>query len=249
MSELAQQIEAAFDYRGFVTVSKKDGSRIVGFIYDRTPKHVELYDEKAVNRIVIPVGDIAQVELSGEDTAAKATKIWERRIGGLEPPDTSAYGEWDAQRGGLAIVAMKRELETVASAIGAKAHDQRALGKLGTTTIAAVAIGIGGDAARAIAAEKPRLVIGAGYGGALESSLKTGEIVIVSAVKHGATVIAADEKLVAAARKALPEALVGEVAHATQVATSREEKQLIARDNPHAVAVDLETFHIARAAR
>ncbi|MFT3698037.1 MAG: hypothetical protein QM831_33155 [Kofleriaceae bacterium] len=246
---LAQQIEAAFDYRGFITVAKKDGSKVVGFMYDRTPKQVELYDDKAVNRIVIPVADIDTVELTGEDTAAKATKIWERRIGGLEPPDTSAYGEWDAQRGALAIVAMHAELDVVAKAIGARPHRTRALGKLANTTVAAVSIGIGGDPAKAIAAEKPRLVIGAGYAGGLESSLRTGEIVIVSAVRDGATVLHADPKLVTAAHRAIPEALVGEVVNSSRVATTREAKLLLRRDAPNAVAVDLETFAIARAAQ
>lgn len=241
--ELAPQIEAAFDYRGFVTVTRRDGSDVVGFIYDRTASHVELYDESATHRIRIPIVEIATVTLTGDDVAAKAQRIWERRIDGLEPPDTSAYGDWDAQRGALVIVAMPSELRRVSRAIGAKVRGARAIGQLEHTTIVATSIGIAGDvraAARAIAADKPRLVIACGLAGAVDAGLVTGDLVIADRANG----IAADPALVAAARKHLPSAAVGEIASTSSVATTPEAKQKLLP----ALAVDLETAAIAEAA-
>jgi len=243
-AELAPQIEAAFDYRGFVTVTKRDGSSVVGFVYDRTPSHIELYDETATHRIRVPVSEIDKVALSGEDIAAKAQRIWERRIDGLESPDTSAYGDWDAQRGALVIVAMPGELRRVSRAIGAKPRGTRAIGRLDQTTVVVQSIGIAGDvraAARAIAAEKPRLVIACGLSGAVDAGLTTGDVVIGERVNG----IAADAKLVAAARAQLPDAAVGEIASVSTVATTPEAKQRLLP----ALAVDLETAAIAEAAR
>ncbi|HEX8113358.1 MAG TPA: hypothetical protein VF516_36765, partial [Kofleriaceae bacterium] len=90
-------IDRAFDYRGYVTLSRRDGGKLVGFVYDRGPEHVELFDEAARCRIRLAVDQITDVEFTGEDSAANAQQIWERRKGALEPPDTPAWGEWSAR--------------------------------------------------------------------------------------------------------------------------------------------------------
>ncbi len=35
MTELRQALELAFDYRGDVTITRKDGARVEGYIFDR----------------------------------------------------------------------------------------------------------------------------------------------------------------------------------------------------------------------
>ncbi len=83
MSTFNEIIEKAFDYRGDVTVRLKDGSSLVGFIFNREFKgnsrcpepFIELMfaDTPATRRV--PCRDIASVEFTGEDTAAG--KSWE----------------------------------------------------------------------------------------------------------------------------------------------------------------------------
>src|ERR1700681_587232 len=87
-------LDRAFDYRGNVTLSQRDGSSLVGFVYDRGPDHVELVDEAARRPIRLAIDQITGVECTGEDSAAKAQQIWERRKGLLEPADTAAWGDW-----------------------------------------------------------------------------------------------------------------------------------------------------------
>ena len=78
MSELNQQVEHAFNYRGDVTVSFKDGKTLVGFLANRdfTP-HASLKKEPFVE-LYLPSGErqeyllatIASVEATGVDHAA-----------------------------------------------------------------------------------------------------------------------------------------------------------------------------------
>lgn len=78
MSDLNQQIDAAFSYRGDVTVSLKDGSTIVGFLSNRDFKpHASLRKEPFVElflpeggRREILIADLSSVALSGVDHAA-----------------------------------------------------------------------------------------------------------------------------------------------------------------------------------
>ncbi|HET9623423.1 MAG TPA: hypothetical protein VFP84_18750 [Kofleriaceae bacterium] len=250
---MAERIDEAFDYRGFVTVSRRDGTQLVGFIYDRSPTHVEMFDEACVERLRVPVSEIASIELTGEDSAAKATKIWERRKDSLESPNTSAWGEWESEdRPVLILVALPTELRAVAGALGARVHGAVARGKLGELPAVAVAIGMGGGAAHVIAAERPRLVISCGLSGGLDPALAAGDLVLASSVHDEAgESIAVGEPLLRAVRDALasegPPATVGEIVCATEVAATRGEKQALAR--PGRLAVDLESGAAARAAQ
>ena len=79
-------IDRAFDYRGYVTLSRHDGVKLVGFVYDRSPAHVDIVDETAGRRIRLAMDQIADVEFTGEDSAAKAQAIWQRRRTAREPP-------------------------------------------------------------------------------------------------------------------------------------------------------------------
>ena len=66
---VGELIERAFAYRGFVTISRRDGSLVVGYLYDRGPSHVEMYDESATQRIRIERSEIADIAFTGEDPA------------------------------------------------------------------------------------------------------------------------------------------------------------------------------------
>jgi hypothetical protein len=84
--ELRVALEKAFDYRGDVTITKKDGSRVEGYIFDRTSDKtledsaVRLFPKNRDEKISISYGDIARVEFTGRDTAAgKSFETWVKK--------------------------------------------------------------------------------------------------------------------------------------------------------------------------
>lgn len=92
--ELRQALEKAFDYRGDVTVTRKDGARIEGYIFDRrtgktlSDSVVRLYPKDSAQKISIPYSEIAALAFSGRDTAAGKSweawvkKYWQKRAAG-----------------------------------------------------------------------------------------------------------------------------------------------------------------------
>src|SRR5262249_45813279 len=92
---LIQLVQQAFDYRGYVTVVRHDGSKLVGFVYQRGAVDITMFDEQAANRVRVALHDIADISLTGDDSAAKAQQRWERRRNSLEARETSAWGEWE----------------------------------------------------------------------------------------------------------------------------------------------------------
>jgi adenosylhomocysteine nucleosidase len=249
-ADVTELIEQAFEYRGYVTVSRRDGSQLVGFIYDRGPTHVDLFDERAVKRIRLPIDDIADIAFTGEDSTAKAQRIWERRRGGLEPRETSAWGDWE-ERPTLILVALPLELRCVARALDTEIRDAAARGRLGGGRAIGLSVGMGGGAAHAVAAERPGLVISCGFSGALEASLGSGDLVLASSVRdEGGDRVEVAESVLRVTRAALDHrarVAEGEILCATHVAATREEKRGLAR--PGRLAVDLESWAAARAAQ
>ena len=73
---LQEQIEAAFDYRGDVTVTLAGGEQVVGFLFNRDlrparePHFVELF-LPAGGRRKVEVARIESIALTGRDHAAK----------------------------------------------------------------------------------------------------------------------------------------------------------------------------------
>jgi adenosylhomocysteine nucleosidase len=266
-------LDRAFDHRGYVTLSRRDGVKLVGFVYDRGPEHVELFDEAARCRIRLAVDQITGVEFTGEDSAVKAHQAWERRKGTLEPADTAVWGEWGEPEPGdrgdrdecgdrpaargprpvLILVALPAELRSVASVLGARPGGGGVRGRLGAVGAVGLAVGVGGGAAHAVAAERPGLVISCGFAGALDPSLAPGDLVLASSVHDEAgESIAASEPVLCAARRALdggdPACLAeGELLCTTEVVTSAEAKRALVR--PGRLAVDLESAPAAHAAR
>ena len=92
--EVQQALEKAFDYRGDVTITRKDGSKVEGYIFDRrtgktlADSIVRLFPKDADQKISIPYSEIAALAFSGRDTAAGKSfeawvrKYWEKKAAG-----------------------------------------------------------------------------------------------------------------------------------------------------------------------
>jgi hypothetical protein len=84
--EVRQALEKAFDYRGDVTITRKDGSKIEGYIFDRrtgktlADSAVRLFPKDADTKVSVPYSDIAALAFTGRDTAAgKSFEAWVRK--------------------------------------------------------------------------------------------------------------------------------------------------------------------------
>jgi hypothetical protein len=84
--ELRSALEQAFDYRGDVTVTRKDGAKIEGYIFDRiagptlNASFVRLLPKDSHQRMKISYADIAALHFSGRDPAAgKSLDAWVRK--------------------------------------------------------------------------------------------------------------------------------------------------------------------------
>jgi hypothetical protein len=84
--EIRVALEKAFDYRGDVTITRKDGSKIEGYLFDRrtaaTLKDsvVRLFPKDANEKVSIPYAEIAALAFTGRDTAAgKSWEAWMKK--------------------------------------------------------------------------------------------------------------------------------------------------------------------------
>jgi hypothetical protein len=100
--ELRIALEKAFDYRGDVTLTLKDNSKIEGYIFDRitgpslSASYVRVLPKDSTQKVKIAYADIAALAFTGRDTAAGKSweawvhKYWEKKTSGeqdlsLEP--------------------------------------------------------------------------------------------------------------------------------------------------------------------
>jgi hypothetical protein len=95
-AEVRAVIEKAFDYRGDVTITRKDGSEITGYLFDRrvgstldnSVIRLMLASSNSNERPAIPYSEIAALAFTGRDTAAGKSyeawvaKYWEKRAKG-----------------------------------------------------------------------------------------------------------------------------------------------------------------------
>jgi hypothetical protein len=95
--DLRQALEKAFDYRGDITITRKDGSKIEGYLFDRrsaaTLKDsvVRLYPKNSNEKIAISYADIATLAFTGRDTAAgRSWEAWMKKYA-----EKKAAGEKD----------------------------------------------------------------------------------------------------------------------------------------------------------
>lgn len=84
--ELRQALEKAFDYRGDITITRKDGSKVEGYLFDRrsaaTLKEsvVRLYPKNSNDKVAVSYADIAALAFTGRDTAAgKSWEAWMKK--------------------------------------------------------------------------------------------------------------------------------------------------------------------------
>jgi hypothetical protein len=100
--DVRMALEKAFDYRGDVTVTTKDGAKIEGYIFDRvagsslSTSFVRILPKDSSPRAKVCYADISALAFTGRDTAAGKSfeawtrKYWEKKAAGegqlnLEP--------------------------------------------------------------------------------------------------------------------------------------------------------------------
>lgn len=93
-NEIRQALEKAFDYRGNIAITRKDGSSVEGYIFDRrsgtslSDSFVRLIPTNSREKLSVPYSDIAALKFSDRDPAAGKTfeawvrKYWEKRAAG-----------------------------------------------------------------------------------------------------------------------------------------------------------------------
>jgi hypothetical protein len=93
-ADIRAVIEKAFDYRGDVTITRKNTSEITGYLFDRRigatlqTSVVRLMLATSNDRPAIPYSEIAAIAFTGRDTAAGKSyeawvkKYWEKRSKG-----------------------------------------------------------------------------------------------------------------------------------------------------------------------
>lgn len=101
--EVRLALEKAFDYRGDVTITRKDGSQVSGYIFDRrdgttlVDSSVRVIPASERTKLTISYADIAALHFSGRDTAAGKSfdawvrKYWEKKAQGAK--DISLHPE------------------------------------------------------------------------------------------------------------------------------------------------------------
>ena len=96
--EIRLALEKAFDYRGDVTLTLKDDSRVEGYLFDRRSNGatlaectVTLFPKDRDEKVVISYAQIARLEFSGRDTAhGKSFETWVKKYN-----ERKAAGETD----------------------------------------------------------------------------------------------------------------------------------------------------------
>jgi hypothetical protein len=100
--ELQEALEQAFDYRGDVTITRKDGSEIEGYVFDRrggkslADSYVRVLSKNGGAKVSVCYADIVALAFTGRDMAAGKSwenwvrSYWERKAAGesnisLEP--------------------------------------------------------------------------------------------------------------------------------------------------------------------
>lgn len=85
-TEVRCALEEAFDYRGDVTLTRRDGSKVEGYVFDRVQgksladSFVRVLPKDSNERLKIAYADIAALAFTGRDTAAgKSWEAWVRK--------------------------------------------------------------------------------------------------------------------------------------------------------------------------
>lgn len=93
-ADVREALEKAFDYRGDITITRKDGSKVEGYVFDRrngktlADSYVRVIPTGQRSKLTVPYTEIAGLAFSGRDTAAGKTfeawvkKYWEKKAAG-----------------------------------------------------------------------------------------------------------------------------------------------------------------------
>ena len=93
-AEICEALEKAFDYRGDITVTRKDGTKVEGYLFDRRQgatleqSFIRIIPMNNEGKINVAYSDIAALAFTGRDTAAGKTfeawvkKYWEKKLAG-----------------------------------------------------------------------------------------------------------------------------------------------------------------------
>jgi hypothetical protein len=93
-AEVREALEKAFDYRGDITITRKDGSKVEGYLFDRrsgsslVDSFVRIIPSTEKTKVNVAYADIAAIAFSGRDTAAGKTfeawvaKYWAKKAAG-----------------------------------------------------------------------------------------------------------------------------------------------------------------------
>jgi hypothetical protein len=82
--DLRKALEQAFDYRGDVSITRKDGTKIEGYVFDRSSgtalknSFVRLLPKDGSSKIKVSYAEIAALAFTGRDMAAG--KSWENWV-------------------------------------------------------------------------------------------------------------------------------------------------------------------------
>jgi len=92
--EVRAALEKAFDYRGDITLTRKDGTQVQGYLYDRrtgatlAESLVRIMPSNGAGRVSIAYSEIAALAFTGRDNAAGKSfdawvkKYWEKKAAG-----------------------------------------------------------------------------------------------------------------------------------------------------------------------
>jgi hypothetical protein len=92
--EVRKALEQAFDYRGDVLITRKDGSKVEGYVFDRRSGRtlqdsvVRVLPKNGGGKISVAYADIAALAFTGRDMAAGKSwenwvrQYWEKRMAG-----------------------------------------------------------------------------------------------------------------------------------------------------------------------
>lgn len=93
-AEICEALEKAFDYRGDVSLTLKDGRTVNGYVFDRrtgttlADSAVRVIPANERTKLTVPYCEIAALAFTGRDTAAGKTfeawvkKYWEKKAAG-----------------------------------------------------------------------------------------------------------------------------------------------------------------------
>jgi len=94
-ADVREALEKAFDYRGDITITRRDGSKVEGYVFDRHngrslgDSYVRVIPSgQQRTKLTVPYAEIAALAFTGRDTAAGKTfeawvkKYWEKKAAG-----------------------------------------------------------------------------------------------------------------------------------------------------------------------